>query len=116
MKYITKSIQVVFYQFKGCFTYIVFIRMDFEILDKYNKQQVMSLTNLSSENQKKKKKKERELWCVKNYWMSDKQYRPLSDAAFCNIWSSTLFAQACLFQCLGFLQYSEGSFYFCTKN
>ena len=38
--------------------------------------------------------------------MYGKQCKPWSDAAFCHIWSeSTLFAQACLSQYLGLLQY-----------
>ena len=39
--------------------------------------------------------------CVWNCWMSGKQCRPWSDAAFCGIWSgSTLFAKACLLKTL----------------
>ena len=41
-------------------------------------------------------------------WMSGKHCRPWWDATFCSIWSgSTWFAQACLSQYIGLLQYSE---------
>ena len=42
----------------------------------------------------------------KNWWMSGKQCRPWSDAAFCAVWSgSTLFALACLSHYLGSIRY-----------
>ena len=46
------------------------------------------------------------LMCLKQYWMSGKQWRPWSDAMFCGVWFvSTLFALACLSQYLGLLWY-----------
>ena len=46
--------------------------------------------------------------CLNYCWMSGKQRRPWSDAAFCGVWSwSTLFAQAYQPQYSGLLRYTK---------
>ena len=54
------------------------------------------------------------IMCPKYCWMSNKQCRPWSNAAFCSIWcGSTLYAHACMSRYLGLLQYL---FFWFTKS